>query len=158
MSFFDAKIHCRKVGDQSRLLVIDRVEINDEVVNNIQKLGVSTSASNFEFLPPSGYWIAGSDSEVEGVWRWSDEKNSVIPTQYGAAGFHKWYKHGGLREPRNVDGSEDCMYISDFGNPHRGRPLLGYWISSNCLIGKNFICQANVPSKYKNSLSLKFSY
>ena len=149
-TFFEALRQCsssQQNGDQSpKLLVIDRPEINTAVVNHMTKIGVGQNG-----LSSIGYWIAGSDVEVEGDWRWSDAKKSVIPTKPGQTGFQKWYRQGGRNEPRSTLGDEDCLYISN------SIPLLGFWFSINCDSKKYFICQVNSPRKFKSSVSLKIS-
>ena len=144
-------------GDQSsRLLVIDRREINTAFEYHIFKFGVIQDTWEFDLA--SGFWIAGNDSEVEGEWRWSDTYKSVIPTRPDQSGFQKWYRKAGRNEPSNAVGNEDCLYISNIAYYEAFPHVLGSWFSSDCSSKKYFVCQANKSSKFKSSLSLKISY
>ena len=145
-------------GDHSSsLLVINRSEINAAYAGHLHLIGVIKSPPWESDLAP-GYWVGGTDTEVEGVWRWSDTKKSVIPTRPDQPGFQKWYRQAGRNEPSNAVGDEDCLYISNLAHSATLPNLLGSWLSSNCLAKKFFICQANKPSKFESSLSLNISY
>ena len=66
-------------------------------------------------------WIGGSDSEVEGIWRWSAD-NSVLV-------FTVWHTN----QPDNNGGDGDCMaIITNWDNN---------WDDMDCLLNRQFFCQ-----------------
>ena len=107
-----------------------------------------------EELPPDiwespiapGYWVAGIDVEMEGVWRGWDGRQ--IPISPGQPGFQNWYREGGFNEPSATFRDEDCLYISAIlnGTNMIFPNILGRWLDSACFVRKYFICQADVPS------------
>ena len=154
-------LHCspsQQNGDQSSgLLVIDRSDVRDAFLAHVHYIGAMKEPSWESELAP-GYWVGGSDSEMEGVWRWSDTNKSAIPTQPGQPGYQNWYRQAGRNEPSNAVGNEDCMYVSNIAQSQNYPNLFGSWLSSNCVVKKYFVCQANEPSKFKSFLGIKISY
>ena len=128
----------------SRLLLITSVEIQDAVVSHLRDVIGELPPDNWEAPIAPGYWVAGSDIEVEGVWRWTDGRQ--IPIFPGQPGYQNWYREGGFNEPSSTIAGEDCLYISAILDGRDTFPnILGRWLDSACFVRKYFICQADAP-------------
>jgi len=82
-SWYDARKICQREG--SDLVIVDDVRINNWLKGKAKYI-----------------WIAASDQETEGTWKWTD--GSTVPSQYWASG-----------EPNDL-GGEDCAYVRPSGN------------------------------------------
>ena len=72
-------------------------------------------------------WVGGSDSDVEGIWRWSAD-DSVLD-------FTVWYTN----QPDNNGGNGDCMaIITNWDNN---------WDDMECLLKREFFCQNKTTTK-----------
>ena len=153
MTHPEAMLRCspsQQNGDRSsRLLVIDRPEIQRAVETHLNTIGFIRSSTRWESRLAPGYWIGGRDVVVEGDWRWSDLRRTVIPTLPGQLGYQNWYRQAGRNEPRGTPPGEDCLYVNAIFNLDGFPNILGSWFSSVCFVRKFFICQADAPSKFK---------
>src|SRR6185295_16838461 len=114
-SWSDARAHC-----QLQLLG-DLVHIDDSGENAFV-LGATAADA----------WLGGSDSAVEGRWRWANVNAQFwMGTSSGTAtGYTNW--NGG--EPNDSNGNEDCMLMYKSSNP-------GKWNDGLCSDAHDFVCE-----------------
>jgi hypothetical protein len=111
VSFADAGELCADAG--GALVSIDDAGLNDWLTQQMQ----ARSADDF--------WLSGTDSEDEGVWRWAD--GSVFYPAPADAGesFAPW----DTQQPNDLNG-EDCM-----------RSVGGVWRDLSCDLELAYVCQ-----------------
>ncbi|XP_069134502.1 perlucin-like [Argopecten irradians] len=115
-SWGDASIIC--ITLLSRLAAVESADENNFLKAEAQRLHAQ------------GYWIDGTDVEVENVWRWT------------ASGDKISYLNWGGQEP-NAGESGNCLALwRDFGYQ---------WADESCHAARNFICEmrADVDANYQ---------
>jgi len=78
-------------------------------------------------LAADDFWLSGTDSEDEGVWRWSDGRVFFDPS--ADAGAARPYAPWDAEQPNDLNG-EDCMRSSG-----------GVWRDLDCSEQIAFVCQ-----------------
>jgi len=74
------------------------------------------------FLFLTGYWVGGTDTNVEGTWVWEGTGKRII-------NYMNWHQN----EPNNGGGNEDCLEL---------RRSYGWiWNDANCGNQNLFICE-----------------
>lgn len=112
VSFADARERC--AGSGGTLVSIDDAGLNDWVTEQMQ----ARSADDF--------WLSGTDSEDEGVWRWEDGRVFFPPPADAGESFAPW----DTQQPNDLNG-EDCM-----------RSVGGVWRDLSCELDLAYVCQS----------------
>ena len=120
VSWNDAQASCQ--ADGGYLAAISSEAEFDMIITNLALPGDGTAF----------YWLGGSDSAVEGQWRWTG--GEVSGTQFwqgnetGSAvnGMYNAWMSGS--EPSDADATSDCM----FGGSYSAYGIQRFWMSTTC--------------------------
>jgi len=111
VSFADAVELCADAG--GTLASIEDAALNDWLTEQMQE----RSADDF--------WLSGTDTEDEGVWRWADGRVFYPPPADASESFAPW----DAQQPNDLNG-EDCM-----------RSVGGVWRDLSCNLELAYVCQ-----------------
>ncbi|XP_072307504.1 C-type lectin domain family 4 member E-like, partial [Eucyclogobius newberryi] len=124
-SWIKSKTFCESMD--GRLVKIDSRE---EQLFLYEKLRTLMSEGEDKF------WIGLTDSEAEGVWKWTDG-SSLNPS------LTFWFKGKNKTEPDNWTGvdpeGEDCVRMGEQTDNYQEKS----WFDQNCDTPQRFICEKN---------------
>jgi hypothetical protein len=112
VSFDEALERCSAA--RGTLVSIDDEQQNTWLSQRMQALGADD------------FWLSGTDTDVEGVWRWIDGRVFFGAGTDAGAAFVSW----GEDQPNDLNG-EDCM-----------RSMEGVWVDLDCADEIAFVCQS----------------
>jgi hypothetical protein len=114
VTYDEAVVRCAAAGGEL-------LSVEDEVHNDWLRERMLAAGAEDDF------WLSGTDTEVEGVWRWQDGR--VFFDQTSDGGASAAYVPWDVDQPNDLNG-EDCM-----------RSTGGVWRDLNCESVLAFACQ-----------------
>ena len=85
-------------------------------------------------VAPEVAWLAGTDIEVEGEWRWPDDGTQFWAGLHDGSPIEGVYQNWESGEPNNTGDSEDCLVLWP---PHDG-----LWADETCSDEYSAVCEA----------------
>ncbi|XP_056006840.1 perlucin-like [Ostrea edulis] len=114
-SWNDAVLQCQ--AHSSYLLEINSSEENQWIVSTFLEVGVPDECRNV-YICPVNAWIAGTDHDIEGRFRWNGKTDMT---------FTNWY----LGQPDGGTPTQNCVQIM----------RNGFWDDYDCHFENSFICE-----------------